>query len=1016
MPIFQKSVLKKHLEHQDSKVVDEAFEDFSLYFHNHLIQQNIRNINEEQYQAKFLDELFVNIFGYILNPKIDYNLTTEFKNKTDSKKADGAILKDEKAVGVIELKSTNVKSLEKIKEQAFNYKNNQSECRYVITSNFEKIRFYIDNATEYNEYNLFTLTKEEFAELYLILYAENLLNDLPLRMKEETKFHEENISKQFYTDYSVFKKKIFDNLVKNNPQYDKLLLFKKSQKFLDRLLFIFFAEDTGLVPPNAISRIIDRQERLIEDDEYKTIYYLYKKLFHHLDVGFKYKSGYELPAYNGGLFAPDDVLDNVKIDDEILKMDSLKLSAYDFSTDVDVNILGHIFEHSLSEIEQITAEIEGVEQDNKGKRKKDGIFYTPKYITQYIVKNTVGKLCSEKKIELDINEIDLNFSYWKRNGKVSEKGKKLYKTLNEYKEWLLSLKIVDPACGSGAFLNQALNFLITEHNQIDEIIAELTGDKLGLFDTDVQILENNLYGVDINEESVEIAKLSLWLRTAKVGRKLSILSNNIKCGNSLIDDPEVAGDKAFNWQREFPEIFANGGFDVVIGNPPYVVKIGMTESEYFRNYYETTQGKKYDLFRFFIEKGLKLLGNKALLGYITPDVFLNLKQASELRKYILSNYSITQVLKAPLDVFNASVESVLFIIEKPKLQDNLISYRDVLTEEILNTVKQEGLLKGDYNIEFTTELSNVILEKIHFKSNRLGEIMTWKKGLGVYSRQHLANKFSKDEVENIMNNRPWTKDYKVDDTFGKEILGKDVHRYDVEWNGKKWLSYGPWLAFQRPIEFFKGPRLLVREITSEGKYNVNAAYVEEEYFNNQSIFNGVLKQENNEVILKYLLALLNSKLFSYYVLASSPKFNRKLFPTILMENIENFPIINDIDLGIQIRVANKVNNIINVKVQLKEIKLNFILLLRSKCEIEKISKKLQNWQELDFKDFLKELKKAKVKLSLSEEAEWMQYFNEQKQKAQELKSEIDKTDKEIDQMVYELYGLTEEEIEIVENS
>ena len=136
-----------------------------------------------------------------------------------------------------------------------------------------------------------------------------------------------------------------------------------------------------------------------------------------------------------------------------------------------------------------------------------------------------------------------------------------------------SLKILDPACGSGAFLNQALSFLIEEHKNIDDLIAELTNTPLRIFDTDKAILENNIFGVDINDESVEIAKLSLWLRTAQKGRKLSNLNNNIKCGNSLIDDPELAGDKAFKWEEEFPEIFAKGGFDVVIGNPPYGAKL-----------------------------------------------------------------------------------------------------------------------------------------------------------------------------------------------------------------------------------------------------------------------------------------------------------------------------------------------------------------------------------------------------------------------------------------------------------
>jgi type II restriction/modification system DNA methylase subunit YeeA len=148
--------------------------------------------------------------------------------------------------------------------------------------------------------------------------------------------------------------------------------------------------------------------------------------------------------------------------------------------------------------------------------------------------------------------------------------KELLDKLEQYREWLLNLTICDPACGSGAFLNQALEFLIEEHKYIDELQAKLLDEALVLSDIETSILENNLFGVDINEESVEIAKLSLWLRTAQKGRKLTSLNNHIKCGNSLIDDPDVAGDKAFNWEEEFPDVFANGGFDVVIGNPPYV--------------------------------------------------------------------------------------------------------------------------------------------------------------------------------------------------------------------------------------------------------------------------------------------------------------------------------------------------------------------------------------------------------------------------------------------------------------
>ncbi len=578
MSLFQASVLKKYLNEQEKQALASSYEKYKTYFFNPVIQQNIRESKEEQFQEGFLRELFVNIFGYTINPNPNYNLTTEFKNETGPKKADGAILQEGKAIGVIELKSTKTKDLESIRQQAFDYKANQSECVYVITSNFEKLRFYINNAVDYEEFDLFNITPDRFELLYLCLSEKNILSNLPLKIKDASIQQEEVITKKIYADYTLFKRNLYHDLIAKNlnlPVFDgkeeteiKLLLFKKSQKLLDRFLFIFFAEDKGLLPPNSIPEIIHQWEQLKDLDAYSPLYDRYKKYFNYLNVGWKGKK-YEIFGYNGGLFLPDEILDAITIDDELLKHHTNILSTYDFNTDVDVNILGHIFENSLNEIEEVTAELEGQEVDlKKSKRKKDGVYYTPKYITKYIVDNTVGKLCQEKKEELGIVEEE----YFKgRKGRHKSTIKELDAHLQQYRDWLLQLTICDPACGSGAFLNQALDFLIKEHHYIDELHAKLFEDPIVFQDIENTILENNLYGVDINEESVEIAKLSLWLRTAQKGRKLTTLSNNIKCGNSLIDDPAVAGDKAFNWQKEFPKIFRKwSGFDVVIGNPPYV--------------------------------------------------------------------------------------------------------------------------------------------------------------------------------------------------------------------------------------------------------------------------------------------------------------------------------------------------------------------------------------------------------------------------------------------------------------
>ena len=571
---------------------------------------------------KFFEDFFVKILGYTKpdsSSETKFNLTTEYKNIKDSKKADGAIVVNNAVKAVIELKGTNTTDLGKIEVQAFGYKNNQPECTYVITSNFEKLRFYIDNAIEHQKFNLFTLTEKDFNLLYLCLAYENIEKDIQKKIKEQSISQEDAVTKKLYNDYSLFKRELHQNLVLLNPQFDALELFKKSQKLLDRFLFLFFAEDRQLLPPNSVRLILDQWQKLKELDAYTPLFDRFKKYFGYLNTGHKGKQ-YDVYAYNGGLFLPDEVLDTITIDDDLLYKHTLKLSEYDFISEVDVNILGHIFENSLNELDEIKAQLAGETVDkSKTKRKKDGVFYTPKYITKYIVENTVGKLCVDKKSELEITE-DEYVTDQKRQKKTI---KILLDRLTAYRNWLLQLTICDPACGSGAFLNQALDFLINEHKYIDELQAKLFGDAMVFSDVEKSILENNLFGVDLNEESVEIAKLSLWLRTAQPNRKLNDLNNNIKCGNSLIDDVAVAGDKAFNWQQEFPQIFAKGGFDVVIGNPPYVNLERMKEvSLAIEKMGYETYNKRGDLYILFVEKGFNLLKKNGVFSYIMPNKWL----------------------------------------------------------------------------------------------------------------------------------------------------------------------------------------------------------------------------------------------------------------------------------------------------------------------------------------------------------------------------------------------------------
>lgn len=993
MSLFQKTIINKYLKLQNQDQLNKKWDLFCKHFHNAEIQENIRNSKEEQYQGEFLIDLFVDVLGYTKNPTPHFNLTTEYKNVKDSKKADGAIIISDKVLAIIELKGTNTTDLSKIETQAFGYKNNQPDCKYVITSNFEKLRFYIDNAIEHLEFNLFELTKSDFELLYLCLAVENISADIPARIKNESVSKEDEITKKLYKDYSVFKRELFKNLSEQNPEFDPLELFKKSQKLLDRLLFLFFGEDRGLLPPNSVRLILEQWNKLKELDEYVPLYDRFKKYFGYLNTGFKGKQ-FDVFAYNGGLFKPDEILDNITIDDTLLYNHTLKLAEYDFASEVDVNILGHIFENSLNEIDEIKAQLEGQEIDkSKTKRKKDGVFYTPKYITKYIVENTVGKLCEEKKAELGIVEEDY-FTDKKRQQKTKLQ---LLQKLADYRTWLHQITIIDPACGSGAFLNEALNFLIEEHKYIDELEAKLTGSSIAFTYHSESILENNLFGVDLNEESVEIAKLSLWLRTAEPNRKLNDLSNNIKCGNSLIDDPEIAGNKAFNWEKEFPQIFAKGGFDVVIGNPPYVPTEYINEKDkiFLEKEYSSAYGR-INLYPIFYEKGINILNINGMLGFITPYTVLKNQYYKEARKFILENSTIFEIIdfKGVLVFNDAAVDSIIFILGKEKKEDyNFTQISNIKSfENQIYTINNFNVSEIYSNEDLSMQISinDKLFNKIKQKSIPLKNIVNFNQGIITGGNSKYLT-------------------YVKSENCKKVITGSDFNRYSLNYNGQYIIYDIDKLHRPRKQSVFEVDEKLILRQT--GAYPI-LTYDNQQFYTLDTVHNGLLI--NTDFNLKYILSILNSK-FLRFLYESQINEDGKVFAQVKIIYIDDLPIIN-ISLTNQQPFIEKADQMLSLNKELQELSAKYQRNLQREFSLETLSKKLQNWYELSFAEFLKELAKAKLNLTLSQKAEWEDYFLAEQQKAISIKSQIDQTDKEIDQMVYELYGLTEEEIEIVENS
>ncbi len=774
--IFQQRVLEKYISDQDESIVKQRWEKFQKFQLKAIANKEDKTsflYKEEEYQAGFLSDVFENCLGYKLNihsSNNDFNLRREVKNESDSKKADGAIIVDSNVVGVIELKAQDTKhiymkpSKGKLSpiDQAFGYLTAQDSryAKYVIVSNFDELRFYIKDKLNYERFKLISLDFYGFKKLHTILSHESISSDLPLKIKQESVAHEEDITDKLYKDYTKFRIALFENIKKNNPTIDEVKLLSMTQKLIDRIVFILFAEDTGILPINSIYTIIEEHKKSNDGwSEPKSLYDFYKIYFRAIDKG---NEKLDITTYNGGLFAEDQLLDSLIIDDNVLDEQAKKLSKYRFGSEISVNILGHIFEKSITALEEITAQIQNIDYDKKKSQQKiDGAFYTPEYITRYIVDNTLGKQCADKKAELNLD----TFEEPKNAKRLTKKEKSYLDAVYQYREWLLNLKILDPACGSGAFLNQTLNFLLAEHKFVDDVRRLYENEGLGLYDTKATILKNNLYGVDINEGAVDIAKLSLWLSTAEKGEPLTTLAEKIKVGNSLIPDENVI-DNAFAWEEEFPEVFEQGGFDVIIGNPPYV-KEAINKDAFNGLHNHLCYQGKMDLWYFFGALALELIKEEeGVIGYIAPNNWITNDGASNFRNIILNQGRLISFVDfGDFKVFDtAGIQTMIYIMKKSDNNQNYsFEYSRVLDKKIKHGDAQlflekffdprfeyfktaiEKDIQIDKPINFINTELNIIINKILSKKNFSLNSSEIASGIDVL--QDFVNKKHKEVLE-----------------------------------------------------------------------------------------------------------------------------------------------------------------------------------------------------------------------------------------------------------------------------
>jgi type I restriction-modification system DNA methylase subunit len=792
--------------------------------------------------------------------------------------------------------------------------------------------------------------------------------------------------KSFLEDLTGWRTELAKDINKRNHELDVHVLNDVVQKLLDRIIFIRIAEDRKIRPERELWEIVAQWR---EEGKRKSMMPALVDLFREVN-----------DDLNGDIFKPH-ACESVDVDSEILSdiIDNLYFpkSRYRFDA-IGVELLGSIYERYLGSTIRVTPQRVKVEEKPEVK-KAGGVYYTPKFIVDYIVKNTVGTLI-EGKTPKQIERI----------------------------------KILDPACGSGSFLLGAYQCLIDYHLRYYrdhpkdaqtlyfDIYTKMNPDDFALpLHEKAKILRNNLFGVDIDAQAVEVTMMSLYLKALEgergiLPRKqhlLPALGNNIKCGNSLIGYDIVDGQwfnddakdriNPFDWTSKtagFGEIIENGGFDAVIGNPPYVRQELLGDfKDYFQQHYEVYHGTA-DLYAYFIEKGVSLLKKDGLFSYIVANKWMRANYGEPLRKWMqiqrieeiidfgplpvfegattytciirirkasaAPRFSAVQVSSLNFDDLDSYVADIAYSVNKTALSDKGWSLADEQTQALLNKVRGAGQQLRNYvgnkiyrgvltGLNEAFVISGEIRRQLISEDRKSADLIKpflvgkdIKRYESPYSDKYVV--FTRRGVE--IKKYPAIEKYLM--AYKKQLMPKPVDWKGSEWPGRKPGTY-KWYEIQDAVDYyeeFEKPKILWPGISSE----VTAFAID---------VNGYYGNDNNQLIISsdhYLLGLLNSRLMRFILQHVCDKVQGGFYRLKIIY-IEQLPI-RTIDF----------NN---------------------------PSEKAIHDKLVSLIDRMLELHKKKADLPPSAERE-------------KVEREISVTDEKIDEIVYGLYGITAEERAIIE--
>jgi hypothetical protein len=870
--------------------------------------------------------------------------------------------------------------------QAKGYVWNTKSVYFVILTNFEELRFYDASAQPDPKrpdeglllslrYSDYPANAEKLWEFSREQVAAGSLEALLPKIRRAPRLRKQ-VDDVFLDEMTGWREDLAKNIHKNNPDLTARQLNEVVQRLLDRIVFIRIAEDRKVLEYGQLRRVLEDWET--HGGKFHIFDWL-NDLFHKVNEDF-----------NGEIFKPH-LSETIKIDSELLARIIKRLyppeSPYRFDV-IGVELLGSIYERYLGNTIRLTPKQVKVEEKPEV-RKAGGVYYTPRYIVDYIVRETVGKAIEGK------------------SPKQIEK-----------------IRILDPACGSGSFLIGAFQYLIDYHVKwylahpeqevrhahpsldfMREVHTDPDGAKRLSVYRKAKILRHNLFGVDIDPQAVEITMMSLYLKALE-GEKSQLppkqhilpeLKYNIMCGNSLIG-PDIydqgvlfAEDErdrinAFDWSAVAPvsppaigdgdiaatktnrfsqsgapapsigQVIHSGGFDVVIGNPPYGAVLGEEDTAYLRKRYSTATSE-LDTYGLFIEKATNVCKSQGRISMIIPTGWYSGVRFSSLRRFVACHTDPQVFVNLPYDVFEAWVDTTVFVGGKrakplgwPRRVPSKITLRTFPKRHKIEAVSEFD--EGGQSVEFTAWFANEGDEFLTYADTASSQLMA-----KVQNVSRPMNEFA--DIQRGVT--PFNLTDAPDHKHSVRAFAGTVRRYSVESGERKFIRFDDTLAEPKPERYFKGPRLLLRELISR-QFQLQAVKVVEDFVTNKSM-QSILPLANAPD-LNYLLGCLNSKLLSWYFLKRSNIAQRDDFPKIVLKETRNLPIH-------PINFSDRTN----------------------KARHDKVVELVDRMLELN-------KQKHSGKLAPSQ--------------VERVDREIAATNAEIDNLVYEIYGIADEERKIVE--